>query len=904
MLNEYQKKRNFKITPEPSAGQVSGSGPLSFVVQKHNARRLHYDFRLELDGVLKSWALPNGPSLDPQTKRLAVMVEDHPLDYRSFEGVIPAGEYGAGQVIVWDQGTYSPVEDGRGPITEKTPAQEFLKMGLAKGKISFRLKGQKLKGSWALVKMQRTKNDWLLIKHQDEFAESGKDIQNEDTSVISGNTIEDFKKDPASAKPDIFPPPEIPGARVAPFPSSISPMLATLVKKPFSDPAWLYEPKLDGYRTLAYLQNGRVKLLSRRGLDVSSQYPDVVKSLSWQPQPEMVLDGEIVALDAFGRTCFQCLQNRLNHGDFQIIYYVFDILYLGGKDLRGTPLIQRKNLLEKAFNPDTHVRLVDYFENDAEALYQASLAQGLEGILAKLKNSAYEDGLRSKNWLKIKATLSDEFIICGYTAGVGNRAKTFGALVLGSYNDRGQLVFAGHVGSGFDDQTLASLRQKMDALRTGLMPLAETPVLNGAVTWVKPEIIAEVKFAERTQEGLLRAPVFLRLREDKSPSEVRISETPPVDRDRLPEKRPLSEENPAGAAVLAQLAGPVEGLNLEIEGRRLSLTNLDKALWPAIGKQKAVTKRDLLVYLSRVSPYFLPHLKDRPLTLTRYPQGISGEHFYQKHAENAPGFVQTASLSEHTSGFQDYLLCNNLSTLLWLGQLANIDIHTWFSRITPEPLLESSAISPEKAPDFFSNYPDFIIFDLDPYIYSGHEPEGAEPQLNRRAFEGTCQVALWLKEVLASLSLNSFVKTSGRTGLHVFAPIVRQFDFSAVHSAARTISTFLFQKHPQEITLDWAVAKRTGKIFLDYNQNARGKTLASIYSPRPSPQATVSTPLLWSEIGKAYPTDFTIFNVPERLSKTGDIWSDILAQKTDLSQVTDAKHNDKTQTGRTRNSKL
>ncbi len=327
-----------------------------------------------------------------------------------------------------------------------------------------------------------------------------------------------------------------------------------------------------------------------------------------------------------------------------------------------------------------------------------------------------------------------------------------------------------------------------------------------------------------------------------------------------------------------------------IEGYKISLSNLDKAIWPADGAQKAITKRELLTYLTKVSPYLLSHLKDRPLTLTRYPNGIYGEHFYQKHwAGPLPGFVRTFALSESGSGVQDYIVCNNLATLVWLGQLANIDLHTWFSRVTPEPIALSSGKSMERTPDFFSHYPDFIVFDIDPYIYSGNEPAGAEPELNPHAFEQTGVVALWLKEILDNLSLHSFVKTSGRTGLHIYVPIVRQLNFHEVNSAAKTIASFLLQNHPPEITMDWSVSARRGKIFLDYNQNVRGKTLASVYSPRPSPQATISAPLLWSEVGKVYPTDFTILNMPERLVEMGDIWADILDRRSDLGKILDIR---------------
>jgi bifunctional non-homologous end joining protein LigD len=883
MLEEYKRKRDFTRTPEPPPERLQGSGPLIFVIHKHAARRLHYDLRLEADGVLKSWAIPQGPSLDPKVKRLAIMVEDHPLDYQTFEGLIPAGEYGAGQVIIWDCGTYWPEEEVGRVVNDRARAQELIMQGLEKGKISFRLEGVKLKGSWALVKMQRTKNDWLLIKHGDDFAKTGIDVREQDASVVSGMTIEDLKEGKSPPQTLVIDPSKIAGARSSPFRTSIPPMLASLAAKPFSDPKWIFEPKLDGYRTTAYIQNKEARLLSRSGLPVSQKYPDLTAELNRLKLNDMVLDGEVVALDEKGLSCFQCLQDhwpgRLlktkmeKLPTFSLVYYIFDILYFNGYDLRAVPLLERKKLLSEVLSSSGHIRLVEYFENDGASLFEASVNLGLEGIIAKLKDGAYESGRRSQNWLKIKNTQSDEFIIGGFTPGSGSRASTFGALLLGNYNEKGELVFIGHVGSGFDDADLTRLRPLLDSIQTDKSPFTQMPSPEEPATWVRPWLTAEVKFAEKTREGYLRAPVFLRLREDKPAIEIQ------------PENFHLNNYSTNLAGILEQLQNRQPGLDLEVEGAMVSLTNLDKPIWPAAEDGLALTKRDLLIYLIKVSPFLLPHLHERPLTLTRYPHGVEGEHFYQKHWDGVlPEFVNTAFLSEQETGGQEYLLCNNLATLVWLGQLADIEIHTWFSRITPAPAL-SPPDSGAGTPDFYSHFPDFVIFDIDPYIYSGNEAGGAEPELNRRAFAETGKVALWLKEILDQLFLNSFIKTSGKTGLHIHVPITRRFDFHQVHAAAKTIATFLLQHHPQEITLDWTVAKRTGKIFLDYNQNMRGKTLASVYSPRPSPRATVSTPLLWSEISQVYPLDFTIRNIPDRLTKIGDIWKDILLQPSDLSKI-------------------
>ena len=896
MLKEYEEKRRLSRSLEPSSRVVTGGeGTLIFVVQKHAARRLHYDFRLEIDGVLKSWAIPAGPSLNPEVKRLAVMVEDHPLDYASFEGTIPKGEYGAGQVIVWDQGDYSPDDEGKQYFHDRTQAQEQIRLGLANGKLSFFLRGHKLKGSWTLVKMKRGENDWLLIKHKDEFIDSEHDVLKKESSVLSDLPVEDLKagNSPGStAIGEVLN--SIVGAIKAPFPKAV-PMLAATTEKPFSSPDWFFEPKLDGYRTIAVINEDTVRLLSRNGLDVTEKYTPVAGNLKKQPAAQLVLDGEIIALDEHGKLCFQCLQGFLDSMHRQsnqvkektiILYYVFDILYLDGYSLLDVPLAQRKKLLERILNPSPSVRLLEHFEGDGTSIYRGAIEQGLEGIIAKRKDSLYRPGQRSLDWLKIKSTMSDDFIIGGYTQGTGIRSRTFGALLLGYYDENNRLVSAGHVGTGFDDHSLEYLKKRLEATRTDQCPFTEKPNLNAPTTWVRPELVAEVKFSEWTRDGKLRAPVFLRLRDDKPLEQVRRIHNIIVTPLAIPSSTPMQDDTVED--ILRQLNKPRDNFVLGIGKHKIELNNLEKELWPGLNKQPELTKRDLLVYLARVSPYLLKHLHDRPITLSRYPDGINGEHFFQKHwSSQTPDFVVTASLAEQSKQQRDYLLCNNLPTLMWLGQVADLEFHSWFSRIDPSPdIVIPAGITSETARiDFLSRYPDFIIFDLDPYIYSGTESRGEEPQLSRQGFDMTCQVALWLKTTLDELGLSSFVKTSGRTGLHIYVPILRQFDFHTVHSAAKTVCQFLEKRHPKSVTTDWTIEKRYGKVFLDYNQNIRGKTLASLYSPRPSPEATVSTPLLWDELAKVYPTDFTILNIPGRLAKIGDLWDGILDTKRDLKQL-------------------
>jgi bifunctional non-homologous end joining protein LigD len=909
-LETYTKKRNFQRTPEPGPTAARSAEPaLTFCIQKHSATRLHYDLRLELDGVLKSWAVPKGPSLDPNDKRMAVHVEDHPLEYATFEGIIPKGEYGAGQVIVWDQGTYSPDEDGRLSFDNRAEAEERMRDGFARGKLSFFFRGEKLKGSFTLVKMARGQNEWLLIKHRDEFVDRSRDILDEDRSVISGLSIQDLKAgrvpDPSRKQSRVRHPSELPQARKAPFPASVAPMLPTLTEGPFHSSSWLFEPKLDGVRAIALIREGRVKLLSRRGLDSTSQFPSLAEELAQQPERELVLDGEIVATDEKGRPSFLAIQPRLNlarkedvrraEAAIPVVYYVFDLLYANGHDLMGVPLVERKALLAERLRPTEHVRFVDEFSEDGITAYEASRDFGLEGVLAKRRDSHYEAGRRTRSWLKVKTTLTEDFVIGGYSPGQGARAHTFGALLVGSYTNDGELRYVTNVGTGFDDRMLADLRKRLDRIRTDERPFIQEPPVKGAV-WVRPELVAEIKFAEKTHDGSLRAPVFLHLRDDKAATQAVTAEVVPAPADGTEG----GGRNPSGAmdseiqAVLDQLANNREKISLEVGSHRIALANLNKELWPAFEKQRPLTKRDFLVYLAKVAPAYLRHLRDRPLSLIRFPNGIYGQQFFQKHWEHElPEFVQTVDLySEHNEADGEYMLCNNLPTLMWLGQMAALELHSWYSRVSPEPdgyhLSSGFTGGVENIDASLLNYPDFIVFDLDPYIYSGREAKGAEPELNRTAFARTCEVAGWLKEILDALSLSAFVKTSGKTGLHIYVPILRQLDYDVIRNACRTIGQFVLAAHPKDVTMEMRTDKRTGKIFLDYNQNVRGKTLASIYSPRTSPEAAVSIPLRWEELGKIYPPDFTILAVPDRLQQVGDLWEGILDAKHDLRALLDA----------------
>src|SRR5688500_12357612 len=828
-LSEYSAKRSFTATPEPAPEvRAVAGGPLLFVIQQHRARAMHYDLRLECDGVLKSWAVPKGPSLDPADKRLAMHTEDHPYDYASFEGVIPAGQYGAGEMIVWDCGVYSPDEGGKTAFHDRAEAERRVREELERGKLSFFLRGEKVKGSFALVRTKDRKS-WLLIKHKDRFAAKVV-ITDQQRSVLSGLTVEDLKKLPVQRMPVAR---LVPAGKTGPMPASLAPMQAELAAAAFNDAQWMWEPKLDGYRALAFIGPAGVQLRSRRGLDLAADFPRLAQELAKQGV-EAILDGEIVAFDAAGKPSFNALQNRGQ----QVVYYCFDLLHFAGVDLRKAAYADRRRYLAQCLLPSAQVQLVHAAE-DGVALKEAALASGMEGVVGKRKQSQYEAGKRSSSWLKVKATRSDDFLVGGYSSGKGSRAA-LGALLVG-YRDGGKLHYASHVGSGFDQRTLARAKALLEPLRTKACPFAEKPPLNGPTQWVEPKVVAEVQFQDWTEDRRLRAPVFLRFRDDL--------EEP-------------GEQND----VLQQLENAKASCTLSVDGHAIRLTHLDRVYWPAEPalKQPVLTKRDLLRYFVQVAPFILPHLADRPLTMIRMPDGIHGQRFFQKHWEQErPAFVETITVwSGHKDESHDYLLCNNLPTLLWLAQSGTLEFHVWHSRA------RTGADAASRSTDYAGslealersvlNYPDYVLFDIDPYIYSGKEAPGGEPELNAAAFEKGKEVAFRVRELLHGMGLEAIVKTSGKTGLHVFVPIRRTLDFEAARSVSETIGRHLMRQHPKDITLEWSVPKRTGKIFMDYNMNVRGKTLNVAYSPRGAPGAPVSMPLTWEELAGAHPLDFRL----------------------------------------------
>jgi bifunctional non-homologous end joining protein LigD len=926
VLEQYRKKRDFKKTSEPrgkkSRSSDSSKSSLRFVIQKHAARRLHYDFRLELDGVLISWAVPKGLPLDPSEKHLAVRTEDHPLEYGTFEGVIPAPGYGAGEVIIWDQGTYEPIGHGEQQKSSRIEAEKLVRQSLKDGKITFFLNGEKLTGEWALVRLKKKETDWLLIKHKDSFANASPIEKSTEQSVVSGLTLDDIKKGIRKPKPiQSSSTSKKAGKGIKkPFPKFTPPMLAMLADSAFNEEGWFFEPKLDGIRAVAYIHNGSAELYSRTGLRLTHQYPNLVKELKSFGQ-DLVLDGEIVAFDDKGHISFQQLQARsgltrvadINAADkkIPIIYYVFDILYCGDKDLRGLPLIERKTILNEIIKASDQIRLVYNLGEDGAVAYQACIENNLEGIVGKDSNGKYESGRRSRSWLKVKRTHTDEFLICGWTEGTGARRSTFGSLILGEHDSRDRLRFVGNVGTGFDANKLKMLLVALQPLVSRRCPFESRPGGLAKPTWVRPELVAEIKFAERTKDGILRTPVFLHLRQDIEPEAVRPkpvfhvgkslettkksgkkTKTPETPDYRSQDEQPGTAALHSGiASILSSLDNTRETLTLDVGGENIKLTNLNKEFWPSFQRQAAITKRDYIIYLARIAPFILPHLRDRLITLVRFPNGIEGQKFYQKHwDEHLPKFVETLrAYTEHEKKDQNFLLCNNLATLIWLGQIADLELHTSHTRSSAEPdagdLPKTFTGSLKHIESSLLNYPDFIVFDLDPYLYSGKEAKGDEPELHHRGFALTCKVALHLREVLKKLSLKAFVKTSGKTGLHIYVPIVRNVAYEQVRQFSQSIGRALLESHPDLVTMDWSVAKRSGKIFFDHNMNARSKSLASIYSPRVIAQASVSTPVTWDELNDIYPADFTIQTLPSRLKKVGDLWSDILSQKNDLQSL-------------------
>lgn len=906
MLKKYHEKRDFEKTAEPSGvGDVEGVGPLRFCIQKHAARRLHYDLRLELDGVLLSWAVPKGPSYNPADKHLAVHVEDHPFDYRNFEGQIPKGEYGGGEVIVWDEGYYSPDDKGVLSFDDREEASKRMREEMKKGKLSITFRGKKLNGSWTLVKTSKD-DDWLLIKHRDGTERDDFDVLTLDRSVKTGRTVEDVREGKTGK---IVAVESVEGAVKRKMPLVKSPMAAEETKKAFSKPGWAFELKMDGIRLIAHCDHRQVQIFSRNGNDVTAKFPSLVEQLSQLPEQSFILDGEVVCFDEDGKPSFQCLLQRFRlQGAAEIAaserthpveYCVFDLLYLDGYDLRNVKLSDRRSLLDQMAPRTPIVRVLDSFPEDGELLYEHATAIGFEGVIGKKLDSKYREGQRSSEWLKIKQYHSEEFWVVGWTPGQGGRASKFGALILAE-REGDKFTYVGNVGGGFTDDMLASVKEMLEALPTANKPFEQKIENESKAKWVEPKLLAEVRFMTRTKEGNLRFPIFLRIRPEwdlansaeASTVEADMPETkkvkkPPKVRSESSEGQPKAAPKLAASDlddVLRQLDNTRDEFVIEVQGEKVKVSSPDKILWPAAGDYASVKKRDLLKYFVRVGKYMIPHLKDRPLSIVRFPSGIEGERFFQKHQDKGvPEFVEKVPIySSHNDRSTEYMLCNNLPSLLWLAQMATLEIHPWYSRVNPGPdtKFPTDFSSGEEALDAsVLNYPDFMVIDLDPNIRTGNEKEGDDPEPNRPAWDMTVEAALVLKEVMDGIGLQGFLKTSGKTGLHVYVPIKRVYDFQTVRLLCETIGRHMLELAPKIITMEWKVAKRPEKIFFDHNQNVRGKTLVGLYSPRPIPGAPVSFPITWKELTSIYPSDFRIDNVPDILADRGDLWEDIFEHR-------------------------
>ncbi len=801
-LQDYIKKRKFNNTPEPK-GELDNENASRFVIQRHQASHLHYDLRLEMEGVLKSWAIPKGPSMNPSDKRLALMTEDHPVKYLNFQGTIPKGNYGAGVMDIWDEGTYKVLASKKGndPITQ-----------LEEGDLKIEFFGKKIKGAFALVHTNRgdKKNQWLLIKKRDGFAT---DLAY-DAEVFAAAKNETGAGKLKSLNPKEF----------------IKPMLASPAKKIFKDPNWVFELKWDGYRVLSNINNGKVELYSRNGISYNRKFELIKNELENIPH-DCILDGEVVIVDKKGRPDFQKLQNyEAGKTKGELLYYVFDLLHLNGHDIISLPLLERKSLLPTILENLDHVLFCDHIEAMGPTLYKRAIDAGMEGVIAKKADSVYSPGYRSEKWLKIKDTNTEEAIICGFTESVGGGA-IFGSLILGMYQDN-KLTYVGNCGSGFSASEQKVLLKKLQALETDTNPFGKKLALKGRIPhWVKPQLICEVKFSEWTKNGLMRHPIYKSLRYDKEQEEV-ITNAP---------VRSTSKESKKGNS------------HLQVDGISVPLSNLEKVYWPETG----YTKYDLIDYYIHVSDTILPYLIDRPQNLHRHPNGISKPSFYQKDNETLPDWVETLKIySESSKKEIDYLLCQNEATLLYMANLGCIEINPWNSTLNN------------------LNRPTYTVIDIDPS--------------NKNNFEEVIEVALAAKEILDTAKIKSFCKTSGSSGLHIYIPLGNKYSYDEARDFTKLLCYYIHERLPKLTSMERAVKNRKNKIYLDYLQNRRGQTLAAPYCVRPKPGAPVSAPLAWKEVKPGLKIlDFTIRNMPQRISKHGDLFAGILKNEIDMEKAID-----------------
>jgi bifunctional non-homologous end joining protein LigD len=824
-LEAYRAKRDPGRTPEPFGGhRVDGSR--LFVVQKHAARRLHYDLRLEMEGVLKSWAVPKGPSVQPKEKRLAVHVEDHPVEYADFEGLIPAGSYGAGAVIVWDRGWYRLVKP------EEPLAQ------LERGKLEVELFGLKLRGRWKLVRMSGKDKEWLLLKTPDAYADAEELTERFPESVLSGLTVEELREGPARLAAlqrrlaELRAP-----ARAVPARDQAL-MLASTGDRPFSGKGWLFEIKYDGVRVLAAREGEAVELYGRSAQLISGRYPEVVRALRALPADRFVIDGELVALDEAGRPSFQRLQARMHltalrdiertRATVPVTGIFFDCLALDGRDLRGLPLLSRKEALAALLPARGVIRYGNHVLEHGEAFFDAASEQRIEGIVAKRADGRYVGG-RTRDWIKLKCQRRQEFVIGGYTDPQGSRGY-FGALHLGLY-EGGRLVYVSKVGTGFDEPMLKLVWEKLQPLTRPRSPFEAGSPKGRGHHWVEPRLVCEVRFTEWTEDGGIRHPAFLGLRDDKAPAECR--------RERPEDAAARSAAGPARERpVPRQRASPPE----------VKITNAGKVFWP----DEAYTKGDLIAYYDTVAPFLLPYLRDRPLVLTRYPDGITGKSFFQKDAPDfIPDWVRTERIySRDTERDIDYFVVNDVPTLRYVANLGTIPLHLWSSRVGS------------------LDRPDWLVLDLD--------PKGAP-------FTDVVKAARGLHRILDELELPSYAKTSGATGLHILIPLGARYSHEEARNFGAILASLGAEAHPEVSTVARPIRARGGKVYIDFLQNGHGRTIVAPFSVRPLPAAPVSCPLRWEEVtARLDPTRFTIRTAPARFEKLGDPMAKLLAGGIDM----------------------
>ncbi|HMG16947.1 MAG TPA: DNA ligase D, partial [Saprospiraceae bacterium] len=831
-LDKYNKKRNFKSTDEPPGKMVKSEKELIFVVQKHAASHLHYDFRLEMEGSLKSWAVPKGPSMNPEDKRLAIMVEDHPFSYKDFEGNIPEGNYGAGNVIVWDKGSYTATD-----ATNYSDGKKKLKAGLLKGHLAIFLKGEKLKGEFDLVHLKgKQENAWLLIKKSDEFA-TDTDILKKNKSVISNRRLETLEKkklndkEPVKVKDHSEKSP-----KVLSTPRFLKPMLAETFKESFDKKEWLFEVKFDGYRTISVINENEIKLYSRNEVSFNSKFKQVADDLK-KLDHSAVLDGEVVIEDKNGQSNFQLLQNFQKTGKGNLKYYVFDILNLDGNDTRSLSLLERKELLNLliAKYKFENIYYSDHILEKGKAFYELAIKKNLEGIMAKDATSPYRSGKRSSEWLKIKITQQEEAIIIGITEPKASR-KYFGALLLAQYIGN-KFVYIGNCGSGFNENSLKDLYSKFKSSFIDTSPLAEKIKLKSKVQWISPKYLAQIKFTEITQDGHLRHPVFLGLREDKTVKDLEADSSNSY------------IDSTANNTVMDTKKSNGNDFDLKIGKITLHLTNQNKIYFPEDGS----TKGDVVNYYKEVADIMLPYLKDRPQSMNRFPNGINGPSFFQKDidVEKVPTWLKTTVIySESNNKNIDYLLCNDAATLVFMANLGCIEINPWNSRI-----------------GHIEN-PDWMVIDIDPA---------------KEEFNEVVKTALIVKDVMDEFEADCYCKTSGATGLHVYVPLAAKYEYDTVKIFAELIAHTVNLRLPDTTTIIRPVQKRDHKIYIDFLQNRRGQTLAAPYSVRPRPGAPVSTPLEWNEVNeKLSPSNFTIKNILKRLDKKGDLWKPVIGKGVDI----------------------